>query len=81
MLDGNAMLVSSGYFLGYPRLCLIRARKTKVAKSDLAASSIGVISTRDVSVWSIFGGPVFAGGASAEGICIDAGLSGIGSWL
>ena len=78
MFDGVAILAYPRYFLGrlWPRLT--RAREAKVAKGDLAAGFIEIISAEDVLVWGIYRGPIPMEGASAEYICVNAGSSSIG---
>ena len=79
--NGAIILTYSRYFLGCPQFCLIRAREAKVDEGNLAAGSIGVISAEDVSIWGISERLVSAESVFAEGTCIDAGPSGICSWL
>lgn len=74
--DEAAILACFEYFLGYPRPRLTKAREAKIAKSDLATSSIGVTLARSASVKG-----VSMGIASAGGACVDTRLSDIGSWL
>ena len=50
MSNGVAMLAYSRYFLSCLQPHLTRAREANVAKGDLAAGSIEVISTGDISV-------------------------------
>lgn len=73
------MLAYSRYFLGYPRFCLTRIRKAKVVEGDLAVYSIGNISIKGVSVWSISAEADSAGGYSAVSTYVSAGLFGTGS--
>lgn len=47
------MLIYSGYSLGHPQLCLIRAREAKITKSDWVASSIRDISVGIAFVWGV----------------------------
>lgn len=48
--DRFAILAHFKYFLGHPWFCLIRARKAKVVKNNLAIYSIRSIFAKGVSV-------------------------------
>lgn len=75
------MLNCSGYFLDCLQSCLIKTKKAKVAKGDLAAYSIREISTRDVTLWSVSAGADFAEGFIAINTYIGIELFDTKFWL
>ena len=73
------MLFYSKYFFICTQFCLTTARKTKIAESDLSVCFIRSISTKSISICSIFIEVVSTGDAYAENTYINLGLFDINS--